>query len=219
MNSLQILGLHVKHTYNPRLKNSYINILPTAEVIVKTPIKSQKYIYELVEKKYDWIIKKIDHIRKYEKIDVNMEDEVLIFGEIYSIDHEIASYLRNKLQRLRTITHENILNCYDRYYKEIAKDHIPKRVEHFSTQMGLYPTNIKYRKMKRRWGSCDSKKELTFNTNLLKLSLELIDYVIVHELAHIKHMNHSKHFHNLVNKYLTNSKELEKKIKEQYYRL
>ncbi len=219
MNNLKILGLDVQYTYNPRLKNSYINILPSAEVVVKTPVNSEKYIYKLIEGKYEWIVKKINHIKKYEKIDVNIEDEVLIFGELYSIDHEIAADLRDRLQKLRTLTQENILNSYDKYYKEMASIHIPKRVEHFSSLMGLYPTNIRYRKMKRRWGSCDSKKELTFNTNLLKLSYELIDYVIVHELAHIKHMNHSKRFHDLVCKYLTNAKELEKKIREEYYRL
>ena len=219
MNNLNIFGLDINYKYDPRLKNSYINILPSAQVVVKTPIKSEKYIYDLIEGKYEWIIKKIDHIKKYEKRDVNIEDEVLIFGEVYSIDHEIATALRNRLQKLRTITQENILSSYDRYYKEMASIHIPKRVEHFSTLMNLYPTNIKYRKMKRRWGSCDSKKELTFNTTLLKLSLELIDYVIVHELAHIKHMNHSKRFHDLVKCYLPNAKELEKKIREEFYRL
>ena len=219
MNSLNIFGLDINYKYNPKLKNSYINILPSTQVVVKTPIKSEKYIYDLIEGKYEWIIKKIDHIKKYEKRDVNIEDEVLIFGEVYSMDHEIATSLRDKLQKLRTVTQENILNYYDRYYKEMSQRHIPGRVEHFSSLMGLQPTNIKFRKMKRRWGSCDSKKELTFNTNLLKLSRELIDYVIVHELAHIKHMNHSKRFHDLVKLYLPNAKELEKKIREEFYRL
>ncbi|WP_345991202.1 M48 family metallopeptidase [Sulfurimonas sp. HSL-1716] len=219
MNSLDIFGLDIRYKYNPRLKNSYINILPSTQVVVKTPVKSEKYIYTLIENKYEWIIKKIDHIKKYEKIDVNIEDEVLIFGEVYSIDHEIASSLKEKLQKLRMPTQKNILISYDKYYKEMAQSHIPGRVEYFSTLMELYPANIKFRKMKKRWGSCDSKKELTFNTNLLKLSCELIDYVIVHELAHIKYMNHSKQFHNLVNRYLIDSKKLEKRIREQYYRL
>ena len=143
---------------------------------------------------------------------------MLIFGELYSIDHEVATALREKLLKSRSGTNENIASLYDNYYKEIASQYIPERVEYFSRIMGLYPTNIKYRKMKRRWGSCDSKKELTFNIYLLKLSRDLIDYVIVHELSHIKHMNHSKRFHDLVSKYLVNAKELEKRIKEEYYK-
>jgi len=143
---------------------------------------------------------------------------VLIFGELYSIDHEVATALREKLLKSRSGTNENIASLYDNYYKEMASQYIPERVEYFSRIMGLYPINIKYRKMKRRWGSCDSKKELTFNIYLLKLSRDLIDYVIVHELSHIKHMNHSKRFHDLVSKYLVNAKELEKRIKEEYYK-
>ncbi len=218
MNKLEILGLHIEVIYNPRLKNSYITILPSSKIVVKTPTKSQAHIEKLVQSKYDWIVKKINHIEKYEKVRVNIEDEVLIFGELYSVDHEMAQRLRDKLFRLKTLTPENILRTYDSYYKEMAEEYIPKRVEHFSNLMGLYPSNIKFRKMKRRWGSCDSKRELTFNIYLLKLSTELIDYVIVHELSHIKHMNHSKKFHTLVESYLLDAKLREKKIKEEYYK-
>ncbi len=218
MNKLEILGLHIEVIYSPRLKNSYITILPSSKIVVKTPTKSQAHIEKLVQSKYDWIVKKINHIEKYEKVRVNIEDEVLIFGELYSVDHEMAQRLRDKLFRLKTLTPENILRTYDSYYKEMAEEYIPKRVEHFSNLMGLYPSNIKFRKMKRRWGSCDSKRELTFNIYLLKLSTELIDYVIVHELSHIKHMNHSKKFHTLVESYLLDAKLREKKIKEEYYK-
>jgi predicted metal-dependent hydrolase len=83
--------------------------------------------------------------------------------------------------------------------------------------MNLYPINIKYRKMKRRWGSCDSKNELTFNTQLLKLSSDLIDYVVVHELSHIKHKNHSKRFYETLKSYLPEYKMLEKRMQQEYY--
>jgi hypothetical protein len=218
MNKLEILGLHVEHIYNPRLKNSYINILPSAKIVVKTPTESQAHIQDLIKSKYDWIVKKINHIEKYQQVKVNLEDEVLLFGELYSVDHEMAQRLREKLFRLKILTPENLLRIYDSYYKEMAEEYIPKRVEYFSHLMGLYPSNIKFRKMKRRWGSCDSNRELTFNIYLLKLSTELIDYVIVHELSHLKHMNHSKRFHTLVESHLHDAKLREKKIKEEYYK-
>ncbi len=216
--SLEICGLHVELLTNPKLKHSYINILPSSQILVKTPLTSQAQIVQLIQSKADWIVKKINHIEKYQKVNVNFEDEVLLFGELYSVDHELAEPLRAQLLAGKNSTPNKILAIYDNYYKTMAAQYIPKRVAYFSDLMGLHSTNIKYKKMKRRWGSCDTKGELTFNTQLLKLSPTLIDYVIVHELAHLRHMNHSKYFHALVQKYLPNSKELEKKIKEEYYK-
>jgi len=94
-----------------------------------------------------------------------------------------------------------------------SKEFIEKRVDYYSSLMGLVFTKLKFRKMKSRWGSCNSRREITLNSQLLRVNLELIEYVIVHELAHITHMNHSKEFHDLVQKYLPNSKTLRKNLK------
>lgn len=80
--------------------------------------------------------------------------------------------------------------------------------------MDLHFNEVKYRKMKSRWGSCSSAKVLTFNTELIKTKKELIDYVVVHELAHLKHMNHSRAFHSFVDRYLPNSKGYRQELKK-----
>ena len=90
---------------------------------------------------------------------------------------------------------------------------IENRVKQFSNLMNLTYTKLKFRKMKSRWGSCNSKREITLNSELSKVAKELIDYVIVHELAHIEHMNHSKYFHALVENFLPNSKTYRKELK------
>ena len=83
-----------------------------------------------------------------------------------------------------------------------AKRYLVAKIEHFSKKMGLEYNQIKFRKMKRRWGSCSSNGVITLNTYLYNTPDEQIEYVVVHELAHLVHMNHSKDFHKLVQMHL-----------------
>ncbi len=79
--------------------------------------------------------------------------------------------------------------------------------------MNEKPVNIKFRKAKRRWGSCSIKNELSFNTSLVHLPLECNESVIVHELSHIKHKHHKKDFWLHVKRFMPFYKEYEKTLK------
>ncbi len=95
----------------------------------------------------------------------------------------------------------------------LAKDVIPKRVKYYSEIMNLCPTGIKITKAKKRFGSCNGKNSLCISCFLMKYPMEAVDYVVVHELAHIKHHNHSKDFYNLINHYMPDYKQREKLLK------
>ena len=94
-----------------------------------------------------------------------------------------------------------------------SSDFLQERVHHFSKVMQLEFKELRLRKMKSRWGSCSSSRVITLNSELTKVDAQLIDYVVVHELAHLVHMNHSKEFHSLVEQYLPNAKLLRKQLK------
>ncbi len=213
-NSFIFGDLSITHISKPRLKNSYISISQDSEIVVKTPNVSQDFVFALLKEKENWIRKKLSEIQQSPSIKVNMEDEVLLFGELYSIDMPEASKLRDKLQKLRVSSLANTIKCYNSFYKDYSNHYIIPRVEYFSETMDLKYQEIKFRKMKGRWGSCSSKRVLTFNTELIKTKKELIDYVVVHELAHLKHMNHSKEFHTLVEEYLPHSKQYRQELKK-----
>ena len=206
--------LEVEVVYNPRLKNSYIHIDQENCIRVKTPYKSKNFTLSLLQEKSKWIHRQIAKNNKRVKISVNLEDEVLLFGELYSIDAQEATLLRQKLQRLKSSQEEKILKVYDAFYKEIAKEYLTQELQKYTKIMNLSFKELKIRKMKRRWGSCSSRRVITFNSELMKLERELISYVVVHELAHLVHMNHSKDFHALVDYYLPNSKAIRKRLKE-----
>ena len=88
------------------------------------------------------------------------------------------------------------------------------RVRYYSSLMGLTPTSVKITSAKTRFGSCSSKNALCFSLYLCLYPEEAIDYVVVHELAHIKHKNHGVLFHRTVEKYLPLAKEYRKLLKK-----
>jgi len=96
---------------------------------------------------------------------------------------------------------KNALNVRD-VFKEKLPPVVLYYVKIYSEKMNLYPSKVSFRFNKTRWGSCSAKNTLSFNYYLAQLPKELIEYVVVHELAHIRHKNHSKEFWNEVAKYL-----------------
>jgi len=92
-------------------------------------------------------------------------------------------------------------------------EYIAGRMEYFSNLMDLKYNNLKFKTMKSRWGSCNTQRNITLNTQLRKLNAEMIDYIVVHELAHLVHMNHSKDFHALVENYLPEAKSIRKSMR------
>ena len=99
-------------------------------------------------------------------------------------------------------------------YIRKAKETITKRVSYFARLMGVSYRNITIREQKTRWGSCSSAGNVNFNYQLYYLPDELLDYVVVHELAHRRHMNHSKEFWSEVARYCPDYRARRKQLKE-----
>lgn len=87
------------------------------------------------------------------------------------------------------------------YLKTEAATEIINRCLHYSGLMGLTYKKITFRQQKSRWGSCSRQGNLSFNWRLIHYSQDVIDYVVIHELSHLKHLNHSSAFWHLVAKY------------------
>ena len=87
-----------------------------------------------------------------------------------------------------------------------ARKIIPQRVEHFAKIMGVEPKGISITSAQKRFGSCSSRGRICFSFNLVQYPGEAIDYVVVHELAHLVELNHSKEFWKTVEKYMPDYK-------------
>ncbi len=124
-------------------------------------------------------------------------------------DWIIANINKTKIKNNITIDN-NVLN----YIKKANLELIKKKLEYFNDYYGFEYNKVNIRQQKTRWGSCSSNKNLNFNIKIICLPKKLQDYIVVHELCHLKEMNHSQDFWNLVEKKIPNQKELRKELKK-----
>ena len=95
-----------------------------------------------------------------------------------------------------------------------AKEYLPRRTAHWSAVMELVPAGIKITSARTRFGSCSGKNSICFSWRLMQYPREAIDYVVVHELAHIRHHDHSPAFYALIERYMPDWRERIKLLKE-----
>ena len=108
---------------------------------------------------------------------------------------------------------ERFQKLINQFYRNEAQHRIPKITEKYAAQMQLFPQKISFRKAKRRWGSCSDTNAISFNYLMMKLPPNVVQYIVVHELAHIQHKHHRKSFWQLVEKHMPDYRELEKELK------
>ena len=111
--------------------------------------------------------------------------------------HRLAAAQRQQRAAERQVTPEE-----EARLRTLAAEVIPQRVAYYSAIMGLVPSGVRITGAKKRFGSCNSQNSLCFSWQLMQYPPEAIDYVVVHELAHIRHHDHSTAFHALVAQYL-----------------
>ena len=98
--------------------------------------------------------------------------------------------------------------------KKKAKQVLPERVAYWAPLIGVRPGRIAVRCQKTRWGSCSTKGNLNFNCLLMLAPDDVVDYIVVHELCHLKHMNHSRNFYAEIEKVLPDYRQHQQWLKE-----
>lgn len=104
---------------------------------------------------------------------------------------------------------ESIKQALKRFYYQQCKALVEKRIQFYQSNFKLKPRSIRISDSKTTWGTCDSMRQLTFNWKLSMAPLSVIDYVVVHEMCHMVHMNHDRSFWRLVGKILPDYEEQE----------
>lgn len=205
------------------LKSHYIIVEKNHGVILKGAAISEQQANKYILKKARWILDKLDLVKSVHEGDIVTGSRIQYLGkkyytEVYFNDSIPSATVEFNHSRFRITTpgkntQQEILQVLDIFYKEKAAEKITPRVMQWSERMGLTFNQLYYRKQTKRWGSCTPSNNIVINTEAIKLPFSLIDYLIVHELCHVKFKNHSKEFWAEVGNHMRNWKKLDENMK------
>ena len=233
MKTEKILGYEV---HRKKVKNINLRIKPNMEVYISVPMNLHcDYIENFIRSKESWIksvLKKVEDVKEKQKGFEYKTGEIHKFlGKEYNLTVKTGNFnsvnLVNNEKKPNIIltVNENILENIDekkkimeKWYFENAKKLFPQFMEKWLKILDEHVEKVSIKPMKTRWGSCNYvKKYITLNTELIKRTPFEIEYVVLHELTHLKYPNHGKGFYNYVERYIPNYKIAEKMLNAKHY--
>ena len=218
-------SLNYKIIFSNRRSISII-LHPVKGITVRAPYRtSLKTIEKFVFQKAGWIQKTLDKYKSAKNLneDKRFMAKTILKGREYEL--KVTPYVQDHITLNDNIIEIGISNENDphlirsklnRWYMNKAREIIPGRIIEIINKYDEYafvPTAIRIRKMKSRWGSCNSKGRVTINSELVKVNAALIDYVIIHELCHLKFHNHGSEFYRMLQSLVPDYKALRKELR------
>lgn len=185
-------------------RNSYIRLKDDVFYISTNLTATDSFVSNFLDK---YAVTLIKRNQKYKKVLIK-ENGMYIFGEFVNFEEGF----------IKVLNHNILYSTPEDFYKKvnkIVKPYFDERLKYFEEIMNVMPLyNLKLRKSTTRYG-CNIKKThtITFNLELIHYDLEIIDSVIIHELAHHFEFNHQKNFYKIVYKYCPNYDDLDRKLK------
>jgi predicted metal-dependent hydrolase len=226
-NTLRINDVIEYKTVRSKRKTLSLQVVQ-GKVLVRAPNSlDEGFISSFIQKKSSWLKTKIAQQSQTDNLSCDFSEgsTLFLFGQLLTLHISFAQKASilitedsNSKQLLTIVLAERnrkkftdkallataVKKNIEQYFKAQAEKIIPLKVETYSNLTSLKPSAIKIRQYRSRWGSCNSRGELSFNYLLMMLPIDVIDYVVIHELCHLQHLNHSKDFWQLVAQYSPN---------------
>jgi predicted metal-dependent hydrolase len=197
-----------------RCKNINIQIDSYGRLEVQAPKDTPKeYILQMLEAKWNWIQQKTKEMKQRSEGQTSKvydnEEHFLYLGKSYPIfiseDANIKKdYVVLEEDKLQLFVgqqeEERLRQVLKRFYYQKCKALVEKSIKKYQSNFKLKPRAISISENNKTWGTCDSNRQFTFHWKLAMAPPEVIDYVVVHEMCHMVHMNHDRSFWRLVGK-------------------
>jgi len=235
MKVLKIHDLEIKLKKSFKAKNISIKIKPFEGVLVTVPmLVSFKLAEDFVKTKIKWINKNINKVQKQEQSYtffsannsfktrshlINITSTELSKNTVHIENTNVKVLISKKLSVSSEENQLYIRNIILEIWRKEAKEYLPRRVKALAIDHNFNYQKLTIKNTKSRWGSCSFDNNINLSLHLMRISNELIDYVILHELVHTKVKNHSSKFWQTLEKHCPNSKILDKELKKYSLRI
>ncbi|WP_022847089.1 MULTISPECIES: SprT family zinc-dependent metalloprotease [unclassified Desulfurobacterium] len=201
-------------------KTVSIEVTPSGDVLVRAPEDvSINSLKNFVSKHRTWIVSKLGKVRERKRYlgKRGFKNGVPFFflGKSYPlkiVSSHLPLELRGGMFFLSSSYLQHARDIFISWYKKVGLPYVVRRVEFFTGEIFRFK-GVKITRAEKRWGSCSRKNGLCFSYRVLMLPEEIIDYVVVHEIAHIREKNHSKRFWDLVESLLPDFRERDRWLK------
>lgn len=219
----------VIHRTNKKIKRVSLSLENKDEIVVRTPLKFKAHqVKEIVYEYKDWILRSINKVPSKNAFDFVTGGTVPFLGQNYPMTMDQNEKIKNvKFKFLGDSfvvefnptkqSYDDFMDGLRTFYKHMAEKIIDPIFDEWCHKTQLFPNKIGYRYAKTRWGSCSFENNISINYKLLQFDKQCIEYVVLHELCHIEHKNHSKHFWDKVSFYMPEYKMVEKRIKSKLF--
>ena len=207
-----------------KIKNFILRIYPNLEVVVSVPLRTSDIdIEKFVDYKKEWIEKTISKIKKIQEIknENNSKEKIKFLGKILNlkiIDSELFRIKKTeKILFLYTSNKDfvEIEKVINEWKKDELKNLLEEYIKKYSILLGKNIDYFMIKKMTSAWAIYHRRGNyITFNSELIEKNIECIEYVVLHELCHIFHMNHQKEFWALVQSFMPDYKKIRELLKQ-----
>lgn len=205
-----------------RRKTISITITHEAAVVVRAPLRTSKSeISGFVEQKHSWILEKQQLVLK--RAELHKPRELANGEEFMYLGMRLMLAISDKVKKVEALGETlafprvrlaNAETCLKRWYAAEAARVMAERADYWGKRTGIKAASVGITGARRRWGSCSAGGRLHFTWRLVMAPVEVIDYVVVHELAHMEHPNHSRAFWNRVGEIMPDYKVKEKWLRD-----
>ncbi len=225
MKTEKILGYNVQRK---KVKNINLRINQNMEVYISAPLRlHSSYIENFIRSKEEWIKKVLEKLEEVKSKNISYQyrtgETHKLLGKEYRLTVlEGADRVTLKDDGILLVTGSRSIEekkkIMDKWYFENAKKIFPKVVDKWLGILDEEISHLSIKPMKTRWGSCNYvKRYINLNTELIKRSIFEIEYVVLHELAHLKYPNHGKGFYRYMENYMPNYRMAEKLLNAKHY--